>query len=252
MTPELAQDPVLWGECLSGALYWKDFIVMAKAAGFNDPRVVSSSAITLGNAEIEAKLKGYEFQSITYRLFKLPGMDKTGCEDYGHTATYNGSIKHCEAEFSLDAGHVFKPGKKEKVCRNTYMMLHDTRFAKHFTFGLLEGGEYHRGPFVECSTSAAASSSCCDTDSCCSSGGMPAPTTASGSSCCAAPSSAASSSSCCSTTPAKQSDEADFGALNMKEFPPTVCCACDGPSGSCDTPGAKPVPVVETKTKGCC
>lgn len=29
---------VLWGECISGALYIKDFMALAKAAGFSDPR----------------------------------------------------------------------------------------------------------------------------------------------------------------------------------------------------------------------
>ena len=36
----LRQDPVLYGECLGGALYWNDFIRLAKRAGFNDPRLV--------------------------------------------------------------------------------------------------------------------------------------------------------------------------------------------------------------------
>ena len=31
---ELAQDPVLWGECLSGALYWNDFLNIAKKFKF--------------------------------------------------------------------------------------------------------------------------------------------------------------------------------------------------------------------------
>ena len=33
----LQQDKLLWGECLSGALYWNDFLNLAKAAGFGDP-----------------------------------------------------------------------------------------------------------------------------------------------------------------------------------------------------------------------
>ena len=38
---DLAADPVLYGECLSGALYWGDFQSIAKAAGFTDPRTVN-------------------------------------------------------------------------------------------------------------------------------------------------------------------------------------------------------------------
>jgi len=38
--PELVQDPVLFGECISGALYWNDFYRKAKRAGFMDPRII--------------------------------------------------------------------------------------------------------------------------------------------------------------------------------------------------------------------
>jgi arsenite methyltransferase len=37
----LLDDPVLYGECLSGALYEGDFIRLARKHGFNDPREVA-------------------------------------------------------------------------------------------------------------------------------------------------------------------------------------------------------------------
>lgn len=40
---KLVEDPVLFGECLSGALYWKDFVELAKKVGFADPRLVQVS-----------------------------------------------------------------------------------------------------------------------------------------------------------------------------------------------------------------
>jgi arsenite methyltransferase len=43
----LAQDPVLFGECLSGALYWNDFERLAQKCGFSDPRLVKDSEITV-------------------------------------------------------------------------------------------------------------------------------------------------------------------------------------------------------------
>ncbi|MDX1457460.1 MAG: methyltransferase domain-containing protein, partial [Marinobacter sp.] len=67
----LAQDPVLYGECLSGALYWNDFENLAKAAGFDDPRLVEDSPITINNAKQAAKVGPIRFFSATYRLFKL-------------------------------------------------------------------------------------------------------------------------------------------------------------------------------------
>ena len=37
---ELMRDKVLHGECLSGALYWGDFLSIARKVGFADPRLV--------------------------------------------------------------------------------------------------------------------------------------------------------------------------------------------------------------------
>ena len=68
---DLAADPVLYGECLSGALYWNDFINMAKQAGFLDPRLVESRPLTIENPAIEEKVGNIKFYSATYRLFKL-------------------------------------------------------------------------------------------------------------------------------------------------------------------------------------
>ncbi|MBA2404999.1 MAG: methyltransferase domain-containing protein, partial [Bdellovibrionales bacterium] len=52
----LKRDPVLWSECLSGALYWNDFLSLAKGSGFIDPRVVESKEITVNNDELKEKL----------------------------------------------------------------------------------------------------------------------------------------------------------------------------------------------------
>ncbi len=91
----LVQDPVLYGECLSGALYWNDFINLAKEAGFNDPRLVEDRPLTIDNGEIEARIGHIEFFSATYRLFKLDGLESHS-EDYGQAVRYNGGIPHHE------------------------------------------------------------------------------------------------------------------------------------------------------------
>jgi arsenite methyltransferase len=49
-------DPLLYGECLGGALYWNDFVPMAKQAGFLDPRLVTSRPIDVENEAMRAKL----------------------------------------------------------------------------------------------------------------------------------------------------------------------------------------------------
>ena len=51
-----AADPLLYGECLGGALYWNDFLPMAKEAGFLDPRLVSSRPIEIENPDMREKL----------------------------------------------------------------------------------------------------------------------------------------------------------------------------------------------------
>lgn len=129
----LASDPVLYGECLGGALYWNDFLTYAKHAGFADPRAVEAKPITIENKEIQKRLEGFEFYSVTYRLFKLPALEGD-CEDYGQAVSYKGSVTTQEKSFKLDSHHEFKKGKVESVCGNTYLMLKKSRFAKHFDF----------------------------------------------------------------------------------------------------------------------
>lgn len=79
---------VLWGECISGALYKGDFLAIAKAVGFADPRILSSSPIAIHDPEMKQLLGPTQFDSITARLFKLPGMLEPACEDYGQIAVY--------------------------------------------------------------------------------------------------------------------------------------------------------------------
>lgn len=60
---------------------------LAQKVGFNDPRVVEMRDLAIENKELEAKVEGYKFYSITYRLFKLPKLERT-LEDYGQKITY--------------------------------------------------------------------------------------------------------------------------------------------------------------------
>lgn len=163
---ELQADKELWGECLSGALYWNDFLRSAKKAGFTDPRVMEDHPISIENEELESKLKGYGFYSVTYRLFKIEGLE-SDCEDYGQAVSYKGTISHNPYAFDLDNHHHFPKGKIITVCGNTYKMLHDTRFKNHFNFY----GDWstHYGIFEGCGTNIpfnesddnGASASCC-------------------------------------------------------------------------------------------
>jgi SAM-dependent methyltransferase len=146
----LVDDPVLYGECLSGALYWNDFHNLAKKAGFLDPRLVEDRPISIDNAEIIERIGHIKFFSATYRLFKLPELE-SHCEDYGQAVIYKGSVEHSPREFALDKHHLIPTGKVFPVCGNTYRMLHDSRFNPHFEF--IGSWDSHYGIFDGCGTS---------------------------------------------------------------------------------------------------
>jgi len=144
---ELINDPVLYGECLSGALYWNDFLNLAKECGFTDPRLVEDAPITINNKELEGRVGRIDFFSATYRLFKMPTHLEPDCEDYGQAVVYKGTIGRHPHAWSLDDHHTMETGKIFPVCGNTYHMLHDSRFQAHFEylgdksthFGIFEG-----------------------------------------------------------------------------------------------------------------
>lgn len=163
----LQRDPVLHGECLSGAFYWNDFHNTAKQCGFLDPRLVEDSAIDIENPELESKVAGFRFYSATYRLFKIDSLEPA-CEDYGQAVIYKGTEPHNRDVFVLDKHHILEAGKVFPVCGNTYRMLNETRFAEHFDF--VGSWDKHFGIFQGCGTDLpydeglsfdSSSSSCC-------------------------------------------------------------------------------------------
>jgi ubiquinone/menaquinone biosynthesis C-methylase UbiE len=149
ISKELQNDSVLWGECLSGALYWNDFLSIAKRAGFKDPRAVSNEAISIENKILLERTGNIKFYSVTYRLFKMDNLEPA-CEDYGQAVAYKGSIKESPFFFDLDDHHHFPTGKIVPVCGNSFMMLSDSRFRKHFEF--FGNFETHYGIFEGCGT----------------------------------------------------------------------------------------------------
>ncbi len=139
----LLADPVLHGECLAGALYWGDFVQLARAAGFADPRLVEDRPLALGEA-VAGKLNGIGFFSATWRLFRVDGLEPAA-EDYGQTACYRGTIPGAPDRFALDKAHGFETGRAVPVSGNTAAMLAGSRFARHFD--LTGDRASHRGAF---------------------------------------------------------------------------------------------------------
>ncbi len=143
----MRHDPVLYGECLGGALYWNDFENLAKQCGFADPRLVTDRPLAVDDTEQRAKVGNIRFFSATYRLFKLEGLEPA-CEDYGQAVIYRGTIAHHPDRFVLDKHHVIETGRVFPVCGNTWRMLHETRFREHFDF--IGDGTTHYGIFAGC------------------------------------------------------------------------------------------------------
>lgn len=146
---ELQNDEVLYGECLSGALYWNDFENIAKASGFGDPRLVEDRVLTVENPTLQARLGRIGFTSATYRLWKIAGLEPA-CEDYGQAVIYKGTMERAEHGFTLDKHHDIEAGRIFPVCGNTYRMLHESRFAPHFQF--IGTWDTHYGLFAGCGT----------------------------------------------------------------------------------------------------
>jgi len=145
----LTADPVLYGECLGGALYWNDFLHLARAAGFTDPRLVEDRPLNIANADIEARIGHIGFHSATYRLFRIEGLEPA-CEDYGEAVIYRGTIAEHPYRYRLDKHHVMETGRVFPVCGNTRRMLAESRLAPHFEF--VGDGQTHYGIFAGCGT----------------------------------------------------------------------------------------------------
>ncbi len=156
----LKDDPELYGECLSGALYTEDFRRIMQRLGCLDHRIVKKSKIQMMNAELEQRVGNIDFFSVTVRAFKLESLEDI-CEDYGQAATYLGTIPDHPHSFQLDDHHIFETGKPMLVCGNTAAMVSETRYAKHFRLG--GDRSTHFGPF-DCGDTSAdtdAIAACC-------------------------------------------------------------------------------------------
>uniref|UniRef100_A0A7N5JA19 Arsenite methyltransferase n=1 Tax=Ailuropoda melanoleuca TaxID=9646 RepID=A0A7N5JA19_AILME len=125
---EIRTHRILWGECLGGALYWKDLAILAQKIGFCTPRLVTANLITVQNKELERVIGDCRFVSATFRLFKLP---KTGPAERCQV-TYNGGIIGHEKELIFDANFTFKEGEIVEVDEETAAILKNSRFAQNF------------------------------------------------------------------------------------------------------------------------
>ncbi|XP_069095594.1 arsenite methyltransferase isoform X2 [Pleurodeles waltl] len=129
MSDEIRKHKVLWGECLGGALWWKDLFIIAEEVGFYPPRLVTASEITVNNENLEQVVGDYKFVSATFRLFKVPRSVK---QNKKYQVVYNGGITGSEAELQFDINFTFQEGEVVDVDEDTYNILKNSRFAQDF------------------------------------------------------------------------------------------------------------------------
>lgn len=156
----MIDDPMLYGECLAGAMYIEDFRRLMASLGCLDFRITSSRPIEIEDPELRAKCGQVEFESITIRAFKLSSLEDR-CEDYGQLATYRGNLPESPHRFVLDRDHDFEAHRPRAVCGNTAAMLGETRYQRYFD--VIGNRERHFGLF-DCAQAAAsegARATCC-------------------------------------------------------------------------------------------
>jgi arsenite methyltransferase len=149
----LRHDPVLLGECLSGAMYTEDFRRNLADIGCKDARIMSSSTLTVDDVELNAKIGMVGFTSKTVRAFKIALEDK--CEDFGQVAYYRGGIAESPTEIN----------KPMLVCGNTADMISQSRFANYFE--ILGEKTTHYGIFDCAPATATASNTATNSNGAC-------------------------------------------------------------------------------------
>ncbi|XP_038678219.1 arsenite methyltransferase [Scyliorhinus canicula] len=119
---------VLWGECLGGALWWKDLFKLAKEVGFSTPRLATAHRIPVTNKELQDLVGDYKFVSATYRLFKIPA----SCPREKCSVTYNGSIRGFKEKLEFDVNYTFNGGEAVTADEEMAAVLKSSRFADAF------------------------------------------------------------------------------------------------------------------------
>uniref|UniRef100_A0A1A7YV31 Arsenite methyltransferase n=1 Tax=Iconisemion striatum TaxID=60296 RepID=A0A1A7YV31_9TELE len=66
---EIRNHKVMWGECLGGALWWKDLLQLADDVGFSTPRLLTASVVTVGNKELQDILGSKHFLITSFAGF---------------------------------------------------------------------------------------------------------------------------------------------------------------------------------------
>jgi len=140
----LRDDPVLYGECLAGSMYPPDFLELARASGFANPRLVEQSPVDITDEAISERVGAMQFCSATYRLFNIDGLESSE-EDYGQKAVYLGSIAEYPVQLVFDQQYTFPVNSEVAVSGNMAAILSQSRLAD--SFRLIGDKSRHYGTF---------------------------------------------------------------------------------------------------------
>ena len=143
---EVKNDPVMRGECMGGAMYFEDFRRLIEKCGFTTYYIVDKTPIQANDFEVARMVGDIKFFSCTVRAFKCKGLEDRE-ENYGHSATYLGTMQENTRYFDFDENFRFVKRKPLGISGNVAAILKSTRLKDHFK---VEGsGEVHHGLFNE-------------------------------------------------------------------------------------------------------
>ncbi len=124
-------DPILRGECLSGAMYIEDFRRMLDDYGVKAFYDVSVEELHIGDFRIATKLGCATFYSHTVRAIKSADLEDRE-ENYGQTATYLGTLPENSRYFDLTDEVRLIKDRPVAISGNMATMLTQSRYAPHF------------------------------------------------------------------------------------------------------------------------
>ena len=124
-------DPILRGECLSGAMYVEDFRRMLADYGVKAFYDVAVEELHIGDFRIATKLGFATFYSHTVRAVKSPDLEDRE-ENYGQTATYLGTLPENARYFDLTDEVRLIKDRPVAISGNMATMLTQSRYAPHF------------------------------------------------------------------------------------------------------------------------
>ncbi len=136
-------DPILRGECLSGAMYIEDFRRMLADCGTQVCYDVAHEPLEVGDFQIATKLGSIGFASRTMRAIKCDKFEDRE-EDYQQTATYLGTMPENKRYFDLDSEVRFIKDRPVAISGNMATFLENSRYAPHFK---VTPRRDHVGPF---------------------------------------------------------------------------------------------------------